>query len=218
MRSTNDTLDYIGALYAPECPLLREITATFAAREFAWQMGPEECKLVQMLIMLHRTKTIVEIGTLGGYSAIWMARALPPDGHVTTLERNPEHVALARDFITRSDVAGNITVLEGDGHALLDSLSQRAQHDPFDMMLIDGDKPGYNAYLDWAEIHVRTGGLIIADNTLLAGSIPGDTPPQRPGKSTWEGMKRFNERLADSSKFESVIVPTAEGLSVAIKR
>ena len=160
---------------------------------------------------------MVEVGTLGGYSAIWMARGLPADGHIYTLEKRPEHAELAREFIARSDVADKITVVEGDAHEELKALASKGHKEKFDAMVIDAEKSGYNAYLDWAEENIRTGGLIISDNTLLFGSVFEDTPPKSHGKTTWEGMKRFNERLADTEKFDSIMIPTEEGLTVSVK-
>lgn len=211
MRTSHPAIDYIRSLYAPEDELLKRIREALDAERLGWQMGAEEGKLLQMLIRLHSAKTIVEIGTLAGYTAIWMARALPADGHLHTLEKNPEHAAWARNYIAESDVAGTITVHEGDALHTLKTL----EHLTVDMVVIDADKPGYNLYLDWAEKHVRKGGLIIADNTLLFGTAYQSTPPDKPGKSTWEGMRRFNERLADTSRFFTTMVPTEEGLTVA---
>lgn len=214
MRTQTKTLEYISKLYAPEDALLTEINNTLEAMKVEWQMGSVEGRMLQLFIKMRGVKTIVEIGTLAGYSAIWMARSLPKDGHIYTLEKNPEHAALARNFITRSGQGDKVTVIEGDAHAELVKLSSKA---PFDMVVIDADKPSYNAYLDWAEENLRPGGLLISDNTLLFGTVHLDEPPEKPGKSTWEGMKRFNERLADKNKFESVLIPTQEGMTMSIK-
>ena len=213
MRTQTKRLDYIQGLYAPECALLRDINQELVRRGVDWQVGADEGKLLQLLLKLHGAKTVVEVGTLGGYSTIWMARGLPVDGHIYTLEKNAEHAELARGFIARSDVADKITVLEGDAHEELKTLAAQG---PFDAVFIDAEKAGYNAYLDWAEQHIRTGGLVIADNTLLFGSVYGNEPPESHGTAAWEGMKRFNERLADASKFESILVPTEEGMTVSI--
>jgi predicted O-methyltransferase YrrM len=214
MRTPKPAIDYIRSLYAPEDALLTRIRQSLDAQKLGWQMGAEEGKLLQMLIRLHGAKTIVEIGTLAGYTAIWMARALPDGGHIHTFEKVPEHAAWARDFIAQSDVADKITVYEGDAHERLPQLQLSA---PLDMVVIDADKPSYNAYMDWAEANVRRGGLIVADNTLLFGTVYLDEAPERPGKSTWEGMKCFNERLADTSRFFTTMIPTDEGMTVAIK-
>lgn len=213
MRTSQPAIDYIRSLYAPEDALLKRIRESLDAEKLGWQMGAEEGKLLQMLIRLHDAKTIIEIGTLAGYTAIWMARGLPAEGHVHTLEKNPQHAAWARGFIAESEVAGKITIHEGEALVTLKALEKLT----VDMVVIDADKPGYNAYLDWAEKHVRKGGLIVADNTLLFGTAYLNAPPDKPGKSTWEGMRHFNECLADTRKFFTTMIPTEEGLTVAMK-
>lgn len=213
MRQPTESIQYIRKLYAPEDALLTRIRERLDEQRLGWQMGAEEGKLLQMLIRLHGAKTIVEIGTLAGYSAIWMARALPQSGQIYTYEKNPEHAAWAQEFIGMSDVANKITVVEGDALVELEKYSGGE----IDMVVIDADKPSYNAYLDWAEKRLRKGGLLVADNTLLFGTVYQEAPPEKPGKSTWEGMKRFNKRLADTSKYFSVMIATQEGLTVAVK-
>lgn len=212
-KINNDNLNYIRKLYAPQDELLLTIEKALVDIDMTMQIGPEEGKMLQLFIGLYGVKTVVEIGTLAGYSAIWMARALPEDGRLITINKDPMHIKLAKQFISHSEVADRITMLEGDAHKVLPTLNSRA---PFDMVFIDADKISYNDYLDWAEENVRTGGLIIADNTLLFGMAakdePGDVAP-----TTWENMRRFNERLADSSRYFSIMIPTEEGLTVAVK-
>ena len=212
-KISNPNLDYIRKLYAPQDELLLAIEQALSDIDMTMQIGPEEGKMLQLFIGLYGVKTIVEIGTLAGSSAIWMARALPEDGHLTTLNKDATHIKLAKQFIKNSEVADRITMLEGDARKILPTLEKQA---PFDMIFIDADKISYNDYLDWAEENVRTGGLIIADNTLLFGMVakdePGDVAP-----TTWENMRRFNERLADSSRYFSIMIPTEEGLTVAVK-
>lgn len=207
-------LDYIRKLYAAQDSLLLSINETLQKLGLEIQISPEEGKLLHLLIALKEIKTVVEIGTLAGYSAIWIARALPPDGRIYTIEKNPEHALMARHFFDQSEVKGRITLLEGDAHAQLKSLSAQA---PFDMVFIDADKESYNDYLDWAEKNVRTGGLIVADNTLLFDTVALDVPPADMPRATWEGMRRFNGRLADPKKYLGVMVPTDDGLTVAMK-
>jgi predicted O-methyltransferase YrrM len=212
-KNSHPAIPYIQALYAKEDDLLREIRETLAARNTAWSVGAEEGRLLQVLLTLHGTKRVVEIGTLGGYSTIWMARALPQDGHIITLDHDPKHCELARGFFARSNVADKITLVEGDAKASLQTLTA-----PFDAVFIDADKPSYNVYLNWAEKNIRTGGLIIADNTLLFGTAHLDKAPEGVAPTTWNTMREFNQRLADTSKYVSVMVPTEEGLTVAVKR
>lgn len=205
---------YIRRLYAPEDRLLTQMREELASAGMDIHIGAEEGRLLQVLIHMHGVRSIVEVGTLAGYSAIWMARALTEGGRIVTLNKDPDHCAMARYYLSQCEVGNRITMLEGDAHLLLPMLRPQA---PFDMIFIDADKISYPDYLDWAEENVRQGGLIVADNTLLFGAVckpsaPADTPP-----ATWDAMRRFNERLADPLRYYSVMIPTREGLSIAVK-
>lgn len=219
-KHSNDALNYIRKLYAPQDALLRSIDERLHAAGLPIHIGPEEGKLLQLLIRMSGTRRIVEIGTLAGYSTVWMARVLPEDGHIFTLNRDKNHIALAKETFAACDVTNRITMLEGDAHDILPRLSERG---PFDMLFIDADKISYPKYLDWAQENIRTGGLIIADNTLLGGGVYMDEIPEGFTKNgiaptTLANMRAFNERIADSRYFESVMLPTAEGLTIAIKK
>jgi predicted O-methyltransferase YrrM len=99
-------------------------------------------------------------------------------------------------------------------------LNELAASAPYDMVFIDADKPGYPEYLDWAEEYVRKGGLIVGDNTLLFGHVWSESAPQgagAPSRTAWNAMREFNRRLADPAKYHSVLIPTEEGMTVAIK-
>jgi predicted O-methyltransferase YrrM len=207
-------LDYIRKRFAPQDALLDAIDKELEKIGKQINIGAEEGKLLQLLIKLQKVKTVVEVGTLAGYSAIWMARALPKEGHVYTIDREAKHIELAKKFIGQSDVKERITILEGDGLKQLANLSTQG---PFDMVFIDADKNNYGHYLDWAEINVKQGGLIVADNTLLFGAMAMDVPPEGTALATWEGMKIFNERLSDPTKYFGTMIPTEQGLTVGIK-
>lgn len=208
------SISYIHSLYAQEDNLLASIVAELEKRNIAIQVGAEEGRLLQLLIALHQVKTVVEIGTLAGYSTIWMARALPDDGHICTINKDSEHVKMAEDFFAKCECRGRITQLAGDARVVLPELSKEA---PFDMVFIDADKISYPAYLDWAEQNIRKGGLIVADNSLLGGAAAEDSPPAGIPVTRWKNMRFFNERLADRNKYNATIIPTKEGMSVAIK-
>ena len=207
------SLDYIRKHYAVQDALLARIDAKLHEIGMPIHIGPEEGKLLQMFIGLHGVKTVVEVGTLAGYSTIWMARALAEGGHVTTINKDPAHIKLAAGFFAESDVADKITMLEGDAHDVLPTL----QGQSFDMMFIDADKISYGDYLDWAETLVRPGGLIIADNTLLFGAIGLDAPPEGIAPATWHSFQLFSQRLANPNRYFSTIVPTEQGMTVAVK-
>lgn len=215
---TSPALSYIRALYAEEDAVLQEVRATFEKRDMAIQIGPEEGKILQLLIRLHKAHTVVEIGTLGGYSAIWMARALPAKGHLHTVEHESAHAELARGFIKKAGLSDKVTVWEGKAQDVLGRIADMTAQ--VDVVFIDADKINYPHYLDWAEAHLKPGGLLIADNTLLFGTVCADTAPTegivRP--TTWQAMRDFNARLADSTHFDAVMLPTAEGLSIAIRK
>ncbi len=218
-RQPTPSVHYIRSLYAAQDSLLEGIDKRLKSINMDIHIGPDEGKLLQMLIALREVRTIVEIGTLAGYSTLWMARALPEDGHITTLNKEPQHIAMARESFEASEVKHKITMLEGDARELLPKLSANPDFKkrPLDMVFIDADKISYNHYLDWAEAHVRKGGLIVGDNTFLFGAVWQDSPPEGVAPTTWKEMRRFNERLADSKRYMSTILPTQEGMSVAIK-
>lgn len=212
-------LDYIARLYAPEDEILRDMRLHAESIDRAIHIGAEEGKLLQLLITLHQPKRILEIGTLTGYSALWMARALADDGHLITLDRNEDLTAVARAFMARTEVADKVTFVSGFAADILPSMIDDDKS--FDMVFIDADKINYPLYLDYAEKLLRVGGLLVADNTLLFDTVYLDSCPERKhlAPTTWQAMRDFNEQLSDNSRFSpSIMIPTTEGLSVAIKR
>lgn len=208
----SEALRYIGNLYAPEDSALTAIRTHFEQAGMAIQIGPEEGRLLQLLIKMNAVKTIVEIGTLGGYSTLWMARALPEDGRIITLDRNPDHAAFAKQSLAHDK---RVTVLQGMADELLPTLEQNA---PYDMLFIDADKISYPSYLDWAEKNIKENGLIVADNTLLFNQVYKKLPEGDVAPTTHANMREFNQRLANTSKYDAVMLPTGEGLSIAIKK
>jgi predicted O-methyltransferase YrrM len=207
-KKVNARDQYIRDLYAAETELLTQIRATLAEQNLSIHVSPEEGKLLQVLVRLHRSKHIVEIGTLGGYSALWMAEALPADGHITTFEKSSERAEMARKHIATSPYTKKITVVEGDAHAML-----REHKGKVDMVFIDAEKTGYPDYLEWAEQHLPVGGLLVADNTFLFDTVFSEAPEGE--AKMWNAMRQFNAALAE--RFEAIILPTAEGLSIALK-
>lgn len=216
-------LNYIRQLFAQEDAVLQQIRTVFEQRDRAIQVGAEEGKLLQLLLQLHGAQTVVEIGTLGGYSSIWMARALPEKGHIHTIEADPEHAELARKFIHQAGLQHRITVWEGKARDVLKRISDTIP--TVDAVFIDADKINYGHYLDWAEAHLKPGGLLIADNTLLFDTVHLDAPPAEPQNgeppirhTAWQTMRDFNARLADSEKFNAVMLATEQGFSIAIRK
>lgn len=212
MAHYTDRTDYIRRLFAQETPAMQAARAA-ATAEAADNISlhPEEGKLLQLLAQMAGAKKIVEIGTFYGYSALWLADALPAGGHLWTLEKDAARAARARDFIgDRPD----ITLVEGDA---LQSLSGMAPEGPFDMVFIDADKLSYAAYLDWAEENLRTGGLVVGDNTFLFDAVWQDGPVERVRETARAAMRDFNRRLADPARYRAVMLATGEGLTIAQK-
>jgi caffeoyl-CoA O-methyltransferase len=172
----------------------------------AIQVGPSDGKLLYLLLRLIDARRVVELGTLVGYSAIVMGRALAADGRLWTIEAEPTHAKIARDNIAAAGLADRVTVVEGNGASALVGL---VEHGPFDAVFIDADKEGYDLYAEWAITNLRPGGLVLGDNAYLFGNLMDDTVAGR-------AMRAFHERVARSC--DSVCVPTPDGLVVGIKR
>lgn len=172
----------------------------------AIQVGPSDGKLIQLLLRLAHAKKVVEVGTLIGYSAIHMARALPADGHIWSVEYEEKHAAVARANLQAAGVADKVTVLVGAGVDVLPTLGDKA---PFDAVFIDADKVNYHVYGRWAIDHLRPGGLVLGDNAYLFGELMEHTDRGR-------AMRAFHELVAASC--DSVCAPTPDGLVIGIKR
>jgi caffeoyl-CoA O-methyltransferase len=172
----------------------------------AIQVAQSEGKLLGMLIALTGARRVVEVGTLAGYSALRIARALPPDGKLWSIEYDPHHAEVARASIAAAGLSDRAEVLVGPGVELLERLSS---HAPFDAVFIDADKANYDHYGRWARANLRTGGLLLGDNAYLFGRLLEDTPAA-------QAMRRFHEEAAAS--FDTVCIPTPDGLLLGIKR
>lgn len=172
-------------------------------------ISPEQASYMQILLRLTRAGEVVEVGTLGGYSAIAMAMALPPEGRVRTLELDPEHARFAREWIARSPAADKVEVLEGDARQLLRTLPP----DSADAAFIDADKEGYRTYLDESLRIVRRGGLIMADNAFAFGSL---FESGERGASV-QAIRDFNDYAASRPELHGIIVPLGDGCWTAVK-
>lgn len=198
---------YVDRLHAPHD---RALTLAFEAPERekmpAIQVAPSEGKLLGMLIALAGARRVVEVGTLAGYSALRIARALPVDGKLWSIEYDPHHAAVARQSIAEAGLTARVEVLEGAG---LDVLTRLAAEGPFDAMFIDADKGNYDRYGRWARAHLRTGGLLLGDNAYFFGRLLEESPEAA-------AMRRFHEEAA--AHFDTVCIPTPDGLLMGIKR
>lgn len=211
MRVASPQQKYLDDVFGLHDPELAKVRAAMQVRDVEGiSVSPAEARILQFLIRAFNIQNVVEFGTLYGYSALAMAKALPANGRLITLEKNPDTHAQAQAAFQASDMKTKIQSLCGDAVELAQSLKG-----PFDMVFIDANKSAYLKYLDWAEQNVRKGGLIAGDNTFLWGAVWGDTSDAR-GKQA-EVMIEFNRRLADPARYNSILIPTAEGLTVAQK-
>lgn len=181
-----------------------------------------EARLLSVLIRSHACKKFVEIGTLTGYSALWAMEGLADGGELWTLEKDPQHASLAGSIFEEYNAqeakkknGKKIHLVVGDAREELNKISSEG---PFDGIFIDGNKAAYGDYLDWAEKNVRAGGLILADNVYLGGSVFGQPSLKTISEKQTKIMQDFNKRLADSEKYVSTLIDTHEGLFVAIKK
>jgi predicted O-methyltransferase YrrM len=198
-------LEYVNRVHVPHDDGLAR---AFAVPEGipAIQVGPSDGQLIALLLRLAHATKVVEVGTLVGYSAIHMARALGPGGRVWSVEFEPRHAEVARDNLAAAGVADRVTVVVGAGRDVLPTLEV---HAPFDAVFIDADKVNYDHYGRWALDHLRPGGLVIGDNAYLFGELLEDSERGR-------GMRAFHELVA--ARCDSVCAPTPDGLVIGIKR
>ena len=215
--NTSKSLTYIRDLYANEDILLKNVRNQCLLNDRAITINPEEGKLIQTLIKLGNIKNILEIGTLYGYSTIWFARGINNNGKIITIEKEPENAKIARENFNKleNNLSNNIEIINGDANEELEKLVQKQL--VFDMVFIDADKSSYPNYLNFTDKLLKKGGLIIADNTFLSGAVYNDYLTDRVRFKAQKNMRLFNKMLTNKTKYQSIMINTDEGLSIAIK-
>jgi predicted O-methyltransferase YrrM len=211
---TQDYDRYISKLFAPEDDALRMAhQAMLRAGMPEINVSASEGKLLYFLARLVGAKRILEIGTLGGYSAIWLARALPSEGKLISLEINPRYADVAERNIKRAGLAQKVEVLVGPGLESLAQLEAQAEP-PFDLIFIDADKEGYVNYLRRSMPLLREGGLMLGDNAL---------PDAVLDEAADSGTKRYNAEVSTHPDLVSILIPVLrsrglDGLLISIKQ
>jgi predicted O-methyltransferase YrrM len=188
---------YIVESLIPSDPILEEsLQANAEAHLPSIDVAPNQGKLLHLLARIQGARRILEIGTLGGYSTIWLARALPPDGKLITLEVDPKHATVATANIQRAGLSSKVELRLGPA---LESLSQLHAEStpPFDLIFIDADKPNNPAYLEWSLRLSRPGTVIVCDNVVREGGIidPDSTDPMIQGTRHLFELLTANPRL-----------------------
>jgi predicted O-methyltransferase YrrM len=208
---------YIVDLFIPpDAALNAALQASEKAGLPAINVSPAQGKLLHILTKAVGARAILEIGTLGGYSTIWLARALPADGRLITLEAEPKHAEIARNNISRAGLADRVELRLGRALETLPTLAAEGRG-PFDLIFIDADKPSYAEYFSWALKLSRRGTLIIGDNVIRKGSVinPDAEDPRIPG------VRRFNERVAAERRVSATVIQTVgakgyDGFTIAV--
>lgn len=200
---------FVAAHTIPEDDFLRDLrTAAAAAGLPEIHIAPEQAAFLRIALQAARARQVVEVGTLGGYSAIAMARALPADGRIVTLEIDPRHAAFAREWIARSDQRGKIEVRLGEAMDTLPALADESA----DAVFLDADKERYVDYLRQSMRLLRHGGLLLADNVLAGGDVVQGTG------TTAVAMRAFVAAAHGTPGLRSVIVPLGDGCLYGVKQ
>lgn len=207
--------DYIERLFVP-----RDKTLTDALRDSEKaelpkiSVSPNEGRILYLLARITGAKRILEIGLLGGYSTIWLARALPSSGKLVSLELEEKHAKVARKNLKRAGVDSKVTIKLGPAAETMAAMI-KAGEPPFDFVFIDADKTGYPAYLELALKLTRSGSVIIADNVIRNGGVL----VKKPADADLAAVQKFNKQLAKDPRVEAVLVPiirsSIDGIAIA---
>jgi len=208
--------DYVSGLFGDEDEALRKTVKSIKDENIPQiSVSANQGKFLQVLARLCNAKNILEIGTLAGYSTIWMARALPESGKLISLELDPHHAEVAKRNISAAGLSDIVDIRLGKA---MDSLQQLIKEDagPFDMIFIDADKPPYKEYFELSLKLARPGTLIIADNVIRDGKVLLDKTDEMA-----EGAKRFNAALAGNNAVTATIIQTVgtkehDGMAIAV--
>ena len=209
--------DYISNLFVPFDAVMQEALATSEAAGLpSISVAPNEGKLLMLLAQICGARKILEIGTLGGYSTIWLARGITSGGTLITLEASAKHAEIARINIARAGLTDVIEVRVGSA---LDTLPQLVAEDrgPFDLIFIDANKDNYPEYFAWALKLSRRGSLIVADNVIRDGEVLDSTS----NDPRIQGTRRFNQLLADELRVRATVIQTVgrkghDGIAIAV--
>ena len=201
--------EYVARLFAAEDEILMSL------REEADRTGlppisisADTGRLLQVLLLAVSARRVLEVGTLGGYSAIWIARALPAGGTLLSIELDAKHAEFAARYVRRAGLDGKVEIRVGRALDVLASLDG----EQFDAIFLDADKEPLPTYFDWGLRLVRRGGLIIADNALWGGRVV----DERVDDEATRGVRELNRRMATDPRVAGILVPTHDGVAVGV--
>lgn len=203
---------YLEALHGPVDPLLEVIRAEGLAAGLPL-VEPDTARLLRGLVIATGAKKVLEIGTAIGYSAVWMAQALPEGGQLISLEIDPARAVTARANFERAGLSHTISVIVGDASRFLHKVAG-----PFDLIFQDGSKALYEPLLDRLVDHLRRGGLLVTDNVLWDGEVvEGFATAPRHDEASTAAIRSYNQRLAADARLLTTFLPTGDGVAVSVK-
>ncbi len=215
MPNDEAIIKYLERTFHPEDRKLAAIRQSATDAEIpAIHVGPFDGLLLEVLTAALQPKRLVEIGTLVGYSATRIARALLPDAKLWSLELSERHAAIARKNIKDNQLENKIEILVGPAVV---NLKKVEQYGPFDLVFIDADKQSYPLYFSWAQKNLRVGGCLLADNTLAWGHIHKDQVDDPELQQQILALREFNNLAANTEGMIATLLPTGEGLTMAVK-
>lgn len=209
-RAHGKTLDYITRTFVVEPDYIACMHAEGERRRAGMQVSSFEGALLAWVVSISGAKRILEIGTFMGYSTLWMASAMPKDGHITTLEFDADHAHQARQHVKHSPHHDQIEVVTTNALVWM----EKYHGEKFDLVFIDADKRNYFNYLNAGVKLLNPRGWVVGDNTLLFGALSGENPDGAREEAK-AAMLQFNDALADGTRFDGMLLPTPEGLTVA---
>lgn len=206
----HDLNKYLASFSSPEDEVLQELTReTFLKVQMPHMIsGHLQGQLLQLLVQIANSKNVLEIGTFTGYATLCMAKGLPADGKITTLDLNEELATLCHKYWEKAGVSDKIELRIGKALHIIPTLNQK-----WDLVFIDADKANYSAYFDAVIDQVKSGGLIVADNVLWSGKVL----LENKDKDT-QIIHAYNEKVLNDSRVENFILPIRDGLNIARKK
>ncbi len=213
--SSQTIVDYVRGVSVREHPLLERLRRETASHPRAiMQIAPEQGQFFQMLVALTGAKKALEIGVFTGYSSLAVALALPADGHITACDISEEYTSTARRYWAEAGVADKIDLRIAPAAETLQRLLDEGREGSFDFAFIDADKTSYDRYYELCLQLVRPGGLIVLDNMLYHGTVPGDADH---GPDT-AALRLLNEKIGNDPRVIASLLPIADGVTLAVKR
>jgi caffeoyl-CoA O-methyltransferase len=232
LRMNDELYAYLDSVSPEEPPVLRDLREeTLRDPRFAMAVTPMEGQFLAVLVRMLAPKKICEVGVYTGYSSTSMALAMPPGGHIWCFDVSEAWTNVARKYWKRAGVEDRITLRLAPGAESMQWLLDTGHRGTFDLVFVDADKPSYTKYWDLAHALLRTGGTIIADNTMFQGLVP-------PGKSdadirafvakrppavqeeillSTHAIRAFNQRIKADKRFALSVAPVADGMTFAVK-